>query len=68
MKISPKEKLNDKAKKMIDLLFDEVAIGGTKDISTSFTSKNGFKYFLTIGMTVVDPKQASDEDEGDEGL
>ena len=56
MKITTKEKLNDKARKMIDLIYDEVCNGGQESITSSFIGKKtGLKYKLTV--EVVNPSE-----------
>ena len=58
MKITTKEKLNDKARKMIDLIYDEVCNGGQESITSSFIGKKtGLKYKLTVGVEVVNPTE-----------
>lgn len=53
MKPNPKEKLNNKAHKMIDLILDEIKNGGSKTIAAGFTDENLKKnYVLTVGLTV----------------
>lgn len=55
VKQNPKEKLNNKAVKMIDLALDEVFMGGEKSISASFRDSRAPKkiYTLTIGVKVA---------------
>lgn len=52
---NPKEKLNNKAAKMIDLALDEVFMGGEKSITASFKdSRNDKKVYnltVTVGVT-----------------
>lgn len=61
MKQSPKEKLNDKARKMIDLIYDEVQEGGEKEISSSFVDpKTSFKCTLTVKVNVADCREIVD--------
>lgn len=74
MKITAKEKLNDKARKIIDLVYDEVCNGGESSITSSFVGKNtNLKYELTVDLKVTDAKQkvtpegpsfSSSEDDG----
>lgn len=54
VKQNPKEKLNNKAAKMIDLALDEVFTGGTKSITASFKdSRYADKlYTLTVEVAV----------------
>lgn len=53
MKPHPKEKLNNKANKMIDLILDEIKTGGSKTITAGFTDEKEKKnYILTVGLTV----------------
>lgn len=68
VKQNPKEKLNNKAAKMIDLALDEVFNGGEKVISASFNDAKdeNKKYTLTIGVNVSWPDtsvEAGDDDE-----
>ena len=54
MKPHPKEKLNNKANKMIDLILDEIVNGGSKTIAAGFTDdKEKKSYVLTVGLTVT---------------
>ena len=54
MKPHPKEKLNNKAHKMIDLILDEIEKGGSKTIAAGFTDEKEKKsYVLTVGLTVA---------------
>ena len=79
MKITTKEKLNDKARKMIDLIYDEVCNGGEESITSSFIGKKtGLKYKLTVGIEVFNPAESlspegptiipEDETNGEEDL
>lgn len=54
VKQNPKEKLNNKSIKIIDLILDEVYDGGEKIITASFRDKKHTdkKYTLTIGLEV----------------
>ena len=53
MKQTPKEKLNNKARKMIDLIYDEVVEGGEKEITASFfDSKTSTRLNLTVKVQV----------------
>ena len=55
MKPNPKEKLNNKAHKMIDLILDEIEKGGSKTIAAGFSDEKEKKsYILTVGLTVAD--------------
>lgn len=55
MKPHPKEKLNNKANKMIDLILDEIEKGGSKTIAAGFSDEKEKKSFiLTVGLTVAD--------------
>lgn len=55
MRASPKEKLNNKSNKMVDLILDEIEDGGSKTITAGFTSdKEKKSYILTVGITVAD--------------
>jgi len=61
MRQSPKEKLYDKAKKMIDLIYDEVCDTGDKTLDTVFVNqKNHLRYKLTIGVEVVNPNKLTE--------
>lgn len=61
MKISTKERLNDKARKMIDLIYDEVKNTGEKEIITTFIDdKSRLKTTLSVNIKVSNPV---DEDE-----
>lgn len=54
MKPHPKEKLNNKANKMIDLILDEIVNGGSKTIAAGFIDdKEKKSYVLTVGITVA---------------
>lgn len=54
MKPHPKEKLNNKAHKMIDLILDEIENGGSKTIAAGFIDdKEKKSYVLTVGLTVA---------------
>lgn len=56
MKQTVKEKLNNKARKMIDLIYDEVEEGGEKEIESSFFDhKHQKKCKLTVKISVIDP-------------
>lgn len=56
MKQTAKEKLNNKARKMIDLIYDEVEEGGEKEIESSFfDDRHQKKCKLTVKIAVVDP-------------
>lgn len=52
---NPKEKLNNKAAKMIDLALDEVFMGGEKSITASFkdsrNDKKTYNLTVTVGVT-----------------
>ena len=62
MKQSPKEKLNDKARKMIDLIYDEVRYGGERSITSTFTDKKvNSQYTLTVKIGVVDPREIPED-------
>lgn len=54
VKQNPKEKLNNKAAKMIDLTLDEVFSGGEKSITASFKDSRYENkiYTLTVGLKV----------------
>lgn len=53
MKQTPKEKLNNKARKMIDLIYDEVIEGGEKEITSSFLDpKTSTRLNLTVKVKV----------------
>lgn len=54
VKQNPKEKLNNKAAKMIDLILDEVFTGGEKTITASFKDSryDNKIYTLTVGLNV----------------
>lgn len=55
MKASPKEILNNKSNKMVDLILDEIRNGGSKTIAAGFThEKTNKNYVLTVGITVTD--------------
>ena len=55
MKQTVKEKLNDKSRKMIDLIYDEVVDGGEKEFSASFIDyKNSQKCILSVKIQVTD--------------
>ena len=58
---NPKEKLNNKAAKMIDLALDEVFMGGEKSITASFKdSRNDKKvYNLTVTVEVTFEEEAT---------
>ena len=70
VKQNPKEKLNNKAAKMIDLALDEVFQGGEKTITASFhDAKDEEKlYTLTIGVKVSWPQAQVIEDGTDDEL
>lgn len=56
MRQTVKEKLNDKTRKMIDLIYDEVCEGGEKNIAAAFTDKRThLKYELQMSLKVADP-------------
>lgn len=58
MRQTVKEKLNDKARKMIDLVYDEVCEKGEKNIAAAFVDKKTqLKYELTLGLKVSDPEE-----------
>lgn len=65
VKQNPKEKLNNKATKMIDLALDEVYNGGEKTISASFMDSKDEtkKYTLTIGVNVSWPEETEPVDD-----
>lgn len=55
MKATPKEILNNKSNKMVDLILDEIRDGGSKTITAGFTDhKKDKNYILTVGITVAD--------------
>lgn len=55
MRASPKEILNNKSNKMVDLILDEIREGGSKTITAGFTDdKKDKNYVLTVGITVTD--------------
>ena len=55
MKATPKEILNNKSNKMVDLILDEIRNGGSKTIAAGFTHEKTKKnYVLTVGVTVTD--------------
>ena len=55
MKATPKEILNNKSNKMVDLILDEIRNGGSKTIAAGFTHEKTKKnYVLTVGITVAD--------------
>lgn len=55
MKATPKEILNNKSNKMVDLILDEIRNGGSKTIAAGFTHEKTKKnYVLTVGITVTD--------------
>lgn len=55
MRASPKEILNNKSNKMVDLILDEIRDGGSKTIAAGFThDKTKKNYVLTVGVTVTD--------------
>lgn len=59
MKETPKEKLYDKARKMIDLIFDEVYEGGEKEITASYVDpKFKKKHTLTVKVKIEDSESA----------
>ena len=67
VKQNPKEKLNNKAAKMIDLALDEVFEGGSKAITASFKDKkfDDKTYTLTVQVDVTfetEEEQPSDSD------
>lgn len=67
VKQNPKEKLNNKAAKMIDLALDEVFEGGSKAITASFKDKkfDDKIYTLTVQVDVTfetEEEQPSDSD------
>ena len=58
MRQTVKEKLNDKGRKMIDLIYDEVCDKGEKNIVAAFIDKKTqLKYELTLGLKVSDPEE-----------
>ena len=60
MKPHPKEKLNNKAYKMIDLIIDEISEGGSKTITAGFVDEKEKKQFiLTVGLTVSSTTDSS---------
>lgn len=64
MKQTPKERLNDKARKMIDLIYDEVFEGGEKEISSSFFDpKTNLKSILSVKITVTSPEDEIEIDD-----
>ena len=63
MRQTVKEKLNDKARKMIDLVYDEVCEKGEKNIAAAFVDKKTqLKYELTLGLKVSNPKEEVTEE------
>ena len=63
MRQTVKEKLNDKARKMIDLVYDEVCDKGEKNIVAAFIDKKTqLKYELTLGLKVSDPEEVVSQD------
>lgn len=60
MKASPKEILNNKSNKMVDLILDEIRNGGAKTITAGFTDKNDKQYILTVGISVSNPDEDID--------
>ena len=61
MKASPKEILNNKSNKMVDLILDEIREGGSKTIAAGFThDKTKKNYVLTVGITVTDVEENID--------
>lgn len=64
MRQTVREKLNDKARKMIDLVHDEVCEGGEKTITSSFINQRSrLKYELTVALKVTDPNKEDEEEE-----
>lgn len=68
VKQNPKEKLNNKAVKMIDLALDEVFMGGEKSITASFRDMRMSKkiYTLTIGVKVEFEDENSNQEDTDD--
>lgn len=55
MKQTVKERLNDKARKIVDLIYDEVSERGKKSIKTSFVdNKTGIRYTLCVEIEAQD--------------
>ena len=62
MRQTVREKLNDKSRKMIDLIHDEVCEGGEKTITSSFINQRShLKYELTVALKVTDPNKEDEE-------
>lgn len=60
MKQTVKERLNDKARKIVDLIYDEVSEMGKKSIKTSFVdNKTGVRYTLCVEIEAQDDVQTS---------
>lgn len=61
MRQTVKEKLNDKSRKMIDLIYDEVCEEGEKTLTASFIDKRtNLKYDLEVSLKVSYPKKEDD--------
>ena len=66
MRQTVREKLNDKSRKMIDLIYDEVCDEGEKTLDASFVDKKThLKYDLEISLRVSYPKNEEDSEETD---
>lgn len=64
MRQTTKEKLNDKSRKMIDLMYDEICEGGEKTISISFVDKRKrLKYELTSTLKIGEPVEETETPE-----
>jgi len=62
MRQTVREKLNDKSRKMIDLIYDEVCDEGEKTLNASFVDKRThLKYDLEISLKVSYPKEKENE-------
>lgn len=68
VKQNPKEKLNNKAAKMIDLALDEVFTGGEKSITASFRDSrySDKKYILTVTLEVEFESENSSSNDDEE--
>lgn len=67
MKMHAKEILKNKTDKMVDLIIDEIGVGGVKKITTSFVDKKtDIKYIATLKIQSGDeetlPSQIEDAD------
>lgn len=65
MRMRPKEILKNKSDKMIDLIADEVIIGGDKELTASFMQHN-FKYTLSVKIEVIDVTKPVETEEDPE--